>query len=127
MRDLAGAVAIFHRASIIHRDLNPSNVLLAEDGAAKVSDYGLVRFLDESAVRSRMVTLAGTPGYIAPEVALGGSGSIGPASDVFSLGAILYELLTGQPPYLGATSLETLRLTIEDDPPSPSRLVPGLP
>jgi WD40 repeat protein len=124
---LAEAVDHLHKISIIHRDLNPRNILLTASDIVKVGDFGLLKFLEGALARSRTGMLAGTPGYIAPELAQGLSHRIGPASDVFSLGAILYELLTGGPPFLGQTPLETLRKTIEEPPPSPARVRPDVP
>jgi WD40 repeat protein len=102
---LARAVAHAHAAGVIHRDLKPSNVLLADDGTPKVSDFGLAKQGDVDLTATGAVL--GTPSYMAPEQAAG-SRVVGPAADVYAVGAILYELLTGRPPFRAATPLETL-------------------
>jgi len=97
-RLLAGAMAYAHHLGIIHRDLKPANVLLAADGAPKVSDFGLAKLLDQDAARTQTGVVLGTPSYMAPEQAAGRVHGLGPATDVYALGAILYEALTGRAP-----------------------------
>jgi WD40 repeat protein len=124
---LAGAMAEAHRLGVVHRDLKPANVLLAGDGTPKVTDFGLARSLGDEGGMTRSGAVLGTPTYMAPEQAEGGTERAGPAADVHALGAILYELLTGRPPFRGETVLETLQQVKSAEPVPPSRLVPGLP
>jgi eukaryotic-like serine/threonine-protein kinase len=124
---LVRAVAEAHRLGIIHRDLKPANVLLTSDGTPKVTDFGLAKCLDADSGLTGSELVLGTPSYMAPEQAGGKSKLVGPLADVYALGAILYELLTGRPPHRAATVLETLELVKNTDPVAPSRLVPGVP
>jgi serine/threonine-protein kinase len=121
MTALAGAMEAAHRGGIVHRDLKPGNVLLTSDGAPKVSDFGLARRLDEAGL-TRTGVPVGTPSYMAPEQARGNKDAVGPAADIYALGAILYELLTGRPPFRAETAAETVQQVIYQEPASPSRL-----
>lgn len=123
---LAEALAHAHQAGILHRDLKPSNVLLGADGQPRIADFGLARKLDEVG-HTQTGELLGTPSYMAPEQADGLVQLIGPASDVYALGAILYECLTGRPPFRAATILATLELVRSQEPVAPRQLVPELP
>jgi serine/threonine-protein kinase len=123
---LARAMQAAHDKGVIHRDLKPANVLLAEDGTPKVTDFGLARKLDEAG-QTASGAVMGTPSYMAPEQAGGKRAAIGPAADVYALGAILYECLTGRPPFKAATSLDTVLQVISDDPVPPRALNRRLP
>ena len=124
---LARAVAEAHRVGIIHRDLKPGNVLLAADGTPKITDFGLAKSLAMDMGLTRTDSILGSPGYMAPEQAEGRTREVGPAADVYALGAILYELLTGRPPFRAATVLETLEQVKSAEPVPPSRLTPDVP
>jgi len=126
VQTLARAVHFAHERQVIHRDLKPSNVLLTEDGAPKVADFGLAKLLDDDPGLTRGNAVVGTPSYMAPEQAEGKK-DVGPAADVWALGAILYECLTGKPPFLGATPLETLEKVRTQDAVAVRALNPGVP
>ena len=104
---LARAVEFAHQRGIIHRDLKPANVLLTADGTPKVTDFGLAKHLEANASMTQTGVVIGTPSYMAPEQAAAKSGEIGLRTDVYALGAILYELLAGQPPFHGESMWET--------------------
>jgi serine/threonine protein kinase/Tfp pilus assembly protein PilF len=145
LETLARAVHHAHQAGIVHRDLKPANVLLQiadcrlqiEDSQSaicdpqsaipKITDFGLAKQLDVDSGRTRSGVIVGTPSYMAPEQARGQNREIGPAADVHALGTILYETLTGVPPFRGATVLETLAQVLSQEPLPPSRLQPGVP
>jgi eukaryotic-like serine/threonine-protein kinase len=124
---VALGIAEAHRQGIVHRDLKPSNVLLAADGTPKVGDFGLAKMLDSASGLTRIESVMGSPSYMAPEQALGHAREAGPAVDVYAVGAILYELLTGRPPFRGTTALETLEQVKSTEPVPPSRLMLGVP
>ncbi len=124
---LARAMAAAHQKGVIHRDLKPANVLLAEDGTPKITDFGLARKLEDAAHPTLSGAILGTPSYMAPEQAAGKSKGIGPAADIYALGAILYELLTGRPPFKAATALDTLLQVIEQEPAPVRQLNPQAP
>jgi serine/threonine-protein kinase len=123
---LARAMQAAHQKGVIHRDLKPANVLLAEDGTPKIADFGLAKKLDEAGLTASGAVM-GTPSYMAPEQASGHSKGSGVAADVYALGAILYELLTGRPPFRAATVADTLQLVVSQEPVPPRRLQPGIP
>ncbi len=124
---LARGVNAAHVAGILHRDLKPSNVLFDDAGVPKIADFGLAKRLDVDDGETLTGQILGTPSYMAPEQAKGWDRDIGPTADIYSLGAILYEMLTGRPPLRGATAIETLKLVQEEDPVPPSRLRSKLP
>ncbi len=127
MITLARAVHVAHQSGIIHRDLKPTNVLYTTDGVPKITDFGLAKRLDSDGELTDSGQIMGSPSYMAPEQARGHSRKVGPAADVYALGAMLYEMLTGRPPFKGETPIETVRQVIDDDPVAPSQLVPRVP
>ena len=126
MAKVVRAVQHAHAQGILHRDLKPGNVLLDGRGEPLVSDFGLAKWLDTSSHLTRTLTIFGTPGYIAPEQVNGSAGKLAPTSDVYSLGAILFDLLTGCPPFLGEHALKVIQQASEKPAPKLRTLVPGL-
>jgi tetratricopeptide (TPR) repeat protein len=124
---LARAVQYTHACGILHRDLKPSNVLLAADGTPKITDFGLAKLLDVEGGPTPTEALIGTPSYMSPEQAAGNTRKIGVPADVYSLGAILYELLAGRPPFKGLTLLNTLEQVRTREPLPPRRFRGPLP
>jgi WD40 repeat protein len=122
---LARAVHAAHQAQVVHRDLKPANVLLTADGTPKVTDFGLARRLDAQ-MQTQSGAVVGTPAYMAPEQAAGKK-DVGPPADVWALGAILYELLAGRPPFRSATPLDTVLQVLSAEPAALRRLRPKLP
>ena len=141
VRELARTIHVAHLAGIVHRDLKPANVLLTESGTPKITDFGIAKRLDgEEAFPTLTAQFLGTPSYMAPEQAVrerpsadgheaGGAGGGGssPSVDIYGLGAILYEMMTGQPPFRAETPLETVLKVLHEDPIAPTRLKPGVP
>ncbi len=124
---LARAVHHAHTQGVLHRDLKPGNVLLTAEGRPKVMDFGLAKRLNDESGMTRTGVVMGTPSYMPPEQATGRVREIGPASDVYGIGAMLYEFLTGRPPFKAANALETVHQVIEEDPVPPRRLQPMTP
>jgi WD40 repeat protein/tRNA A-37 threonylcarbamoyl transferase component Bud32 len=124
---LARAAHYAHQRGVVHRDLKPANVLLTADGTPKLTDFGIAKQLDGDSGETREGDVLGTPSYMAPEQAGGKAGEAGPAADVYSLGVILYEMLTGRVPLQGPTTLDTLVLVRTEEPVPPRRLQPGVP
>jgi serine/threonine protein kinase len=128
VRRLADAVGYAHEQGVIHRDLKPANVLLdSKSGHPRITDFGLAKKAAGGRSLTKTGQILGTPGYMAPEQATGKKNEIGPAVDLYSLGAILYELLTGRPPFQAATPLETLIQVLHADPAPPRLLNPDIP
>ncbi|HBO46100.1 MAG TPA: hypothetical protein DD670_19690 [Planctomycetaceae bacterium] len=117
----ARAIDELHRHGIVHRDLKPSNILLDADGSPHVTDFGLAKVFESDSARTATGVIAGTPSYMSPEQAAGHNELIGPASDIYSLGAILYELLAGRPPFREATPVETVMQVLSREPVLPRR------
>jgi tRNA A-37 threonylcarbamoyl transferase component Bud32 len=124
---LARAVHFAHQNGVVHRDLKPANVLLTPEGQPKITDFGLAKQLDDDSNQTRSGAVMGTPSYVAPEQAAGRVKEVGPRADVYSLGAMFYEFLTGRPPFRGETVLDTLMLVRHEDPVPPSQLRRSLP
>jgi serine/threonine-protein kinase len=124
---VARAIHHAHERGILHRDLKPGNILLGREGEAYVTDFGIAKWVGRDARLTLDASTLGTPHYIAPEQATGGSSTLTPAADVYSLGAILYELIAGRPPFVADTALETLRLVANEAPPSPRTFNPAIP
>jgi serine/threonine-protein kinase len=125
---LAGAMQAAHECcGLVHRDLKPGNVLLTAYGTPKISDFGVARRVGDGAGLTQTGAAVGTPSYMAPEQARGGPDALGPAADVYALGAILYELLTGRPPFRAETAAATLQQVLDEEPVPPARRNPWVP
>ena len=127
VREIASAVHYAHREGIVHRDLKPENVLISDDGRPLITDFGLAKWHREGTMITRTGQVLGTPHYMSPEQASGRSDA-DERSDIYSLGAMLYALLTGQPPHGGTSAAEVLRSVLQDEPPFPRQLrreIPG--
>lgn len=130
MQTIAGAMHYAHTEGVVHRDLKPSNVLLDAGGSPLITDFGLAKQVSSGGGKSEMTmagTVVGTPSYMPPEQAQGRIEEVGIRSDVYSLGAILYELLSGRPPFRGAGVMETLKQVIENEPVALRALSPAIP
>src|SRR5262249_20983110 len=122
---LARAMHTAHVAGVIHRDLKPANVLMASDGTPRITDFGLARKIGDKGLTNPGAVM-GTPSYMAPEQA-NCERNVGPPADIYALGAMLYECLTGRPPFKGTTALETVYQVLFVDPVPPSQLQPQVP
>ena len=122
MASVAEAVHFAHQRGILHRDLKPGNILVDTHGEPQVTDFGIAKQLAGRGPVTQSFAVLGTPDYMAPEQAAGDAGRLTTAADVFSLGAVLYQLLTSRLPFRGATPIETMRNVVENDPPAPRTL-----
>ncbi len=127
VRDLCGAIAYAHERGIVHRDLKPANVLVDGMGNSKLTDFGLAKRTFDAHEMTGTGEILGTPAYMSPEQAQCGESGIGPQTDVYGLGALLFALLTGRPPFQAATPMETLQHVVAADPPRPQSLNPSVP
>ncbi len=123
---IARAVHYAHRQGILHRDLKPSNILIDENDEPHVTDFGLAKRIGKDSGQTRTGAVLGTPSYMAPEQAQGRNHEVGPAGDVYSLGAILYELITGKPPFQAENPYDTVVQVIHNDPAPPSLVNPAV-
>ncbi len=124
---VARAVDYLHTQNIVHRDLKPANILFDRDGNPQVTDFGLAKIFETDNQQTQTGTIVGTPCYMSPEQAAGHPSSVSPQSDIYSLGAILYEMLTGRPPFKEDNPLDTLMQVLESEPAMPSTLNPVVP
>jgi hypothetical protein len=123
---VADAVQAAHDRGVLHRDLKPSNILIDATGRPHVTDFGLAKRIEADQSVTHTGAILGTPCYMSPEQAAGSRGDVGPTSDVWSLGAILYQMLTGRPPFQAASPMDTLLAVLETDPPAPRTVAPGV-
>jgi serine/threonine protein kinase/tetratricopeptide (TPR) repeat protein len=121
---VARTVHYAHEHGILHRDIKPGNILLDEKGEPHLTDFGLARLVESESTVTRTMEVLGTPSYMAPEQAVGNNAAISSATDVYGLGAVLYQLLTGQPPFAGGTTYETIKLVLDTEPRQPRLLNP---
>jgi tRNA A-37 threonylcarbamoyl transferase component Bud32 len=124
---IAEAIHFAHQRGTLHRDLKPQNVLIDTVDQPRITDFGLAKIMKEDSRLTQSGAVMGTPSYMPPEQASSQHGDIGPASDVYSLGAMLYELLTGRPPFRGTTAIDTLLQVLESEPTAPRRLKADIP
>ena len=122
---VADAVQAAHDRGVLHRDLKPSNILIDPGGEPLVSDFGLAKRLEDSDSVTHTGAILGTPCYMSPEQAAGSRGDVGPTSDIWSLGAILYQMICGRPPFQASTPMDTLLAVLEADPPAPRSVTPA--
>src|SRR5712664_1513804 len=121
---LARTVSYAHEHGILHRDIKPGNILLDAKGEPHLTDFGLARLIETESTVTRTMEVLGTPSYMAPEQAVGDNAAISSVTDVYGLGAVLYQLLTGQPPFAGGTTYETIKLLLDTEPRQPRQLNP---
>src|SRR6266516_1048288 len=113
---VARTVHYAHEHHILHRDIKPGNILLDRQGEPHLTDFGLARLVETESTITRTMEVLGTPSYMAPEQAVGNDAAITSATDVYGLGAVFYQLLTGHPPFAGGTTFETIRLVLDTEP-----------
>jgi TolB-like protein/Tfp pilus assembly protein PilF len=123
---VARTVHYAHEHGILHRDIKPGNVLLDAKGEPHLTDFGLARLVESDSTVTRTLEVLGTPSYMAPEQAVGNNAAISSVTDVYGLGAVLYQLLTGQPPFAGGTTYETIKLLLDTEPRQPRLLNPKI-
>ena len=123
LSQIAEAIHYAHQRGVLHRDLKPSNILIGADGSPHVTDFGLAKLIEDESGLTLSTAALGTPAYMAPEQAAGRSRQVSTAADIYSLGAILYELLTGRPPFQAESALATMRKVVEEDPLPPRAVV----
>ncbi len=116
---VARTVSYAHEHGILHRDIKPGNILLDQKGEPHLTDFGLARLVESESTVTRTMEVLGTPSYMAPEQAVGNNAAISSATDVYGLGAVLYQLLTGHPPFAGGTTYETIKLLLDTEPRQP--------
>src|SRR5947208_6258539 len=121
---VARTVHFAHKHGILHRDIKPGNILLDRQGEPHLTDFGLARLVETESTVTRTMEVLGTPSYMAPEQAVGNNAAITSATDVYGLGAVFYQLLTGHPPFAGGTTFETVRLVLDTEPRQPRLLSP---
>src|SRR5437868_10912422 len=121
---VAHTVHYAHEHGILHRDIKPGNILLDAKGEPHLTDFGLARLVETESTVTRTLEVLGTPSYMAPEQAVGNNASVTSATDIYGLGAVLYQLLTGHAPFAGGTTYETVRLVLDTEPRQPRLLNP---
>jgi TolB-like protein/Tfp pilus assembly protein PilF/tRNA A-37 threonylcarbamoyl transferase component Bud32 len=126
MVKVARIVHYAHEHGILHRDIKPGNILLDAKGEPHLTDFGLARLVETESTMTRTLEVLGTPSYMAPEQAAGNNAAISSVTDVYGLGAVLYQLLTGQPPFAGGTTYETIKLLLDTEPRQPRQLNPKI-
>src|SRR4029077_122771 len=115
-----------HQHGILHRDIKPGNILLDQKGEPHLTDFGLARLVETESTMTRTLDVLGTPSYMAPEQAMGNNSAVSSATDVYGLGAVLYQLVTGQPPFAGGATYETIKLLLDPEPRQPRLLNPKI-
>src|SRR5437660_4919619 len=123
---VARTVHYAHEHGILHRDIKPGNILLDAKGEPHLTDFGLARLVESESTLTRTLEVLGTPSYMAPEQAVGNNAAVGSVTDIYGLGAVLYQLLTGQPPFAGGTTYETIKLLLDTEPRQPRLLNPKI-
>src|SRR6516225_2980244 len=123
---IARTVHYAHEHRILHRDIKPGNILLDAKGEPLLTDFGLARLIETESTVTRTMDVVGTPSYMAPEQAVGNNEAVGNATDIYGIGAVLYQLLTGHPPFAGGTTYETIKLLLDTEPRQPRLLNPKI-